>query len=236
MSGTLYGIGVGPGDPELLTLKAINILKRVDVVIAPKTVSKGNSLALTIARPHLGANTEVLELLFPMVYNQTTLIEARENCCTQILALLRQDKDVAFLTLGDPMLYSTYIYILKLLREHQIKIETVPGITSFCAAASRIAYPLAEGDEIITIIPVTCDSEKLNRALAASDTAVLMKVSSAIERTVDSLQSNQMAGQAVLISKCGHHDETISYNISDWTAAKPHYLSTIIAKKESSGE
>ena len=115
MSGIFYGIGVGPGDPELLTVKAINAIKEVDIIIAPKTEKKEDSVALSIARPYLRDDVEIVKQVFPMVVNFEKSPEAWENNKNEILALLKAGKKVAFLTLGDPMFYSTYIYVFRLL-------------------------------------------------------------------------------------------------------------------------
>lgn len=235
MRGTLYGIGVGPGDPELLTLKAAKVLKGVDVVIAPRTQKKEKSTALSIAAPHLKEDIEILELIFPMVYDDNQLNEAWTNNVEVILALLDQGKQVAFLTLGDPMLYSTYMYIYRLLTKYKINIQTIPGITSFCAAGSRLGFPLAEGNDILTIIPATCDSEKLSQALAISDNVVLMKVYKNTDQVLEQLQAKDLAEHAVMVSKCGLPDETIHYNINDACGLKPTYLSTILARKRPTG-
>lgn len=233
MKGTLYGIGVGPGDPELITLKAVNILKNIDVVIAPRTQKNEKSTALNIALPHLRPDTEILELVFPMVYDENQLNQAWLDSKNTILELLEQGKQVAFLTLGDPMLYSTYIYIFRLLTPHQVNLQTVPGITSFCAASSRLGYPLAEGNDIVSIIPATCGHEKLAQALEYSDSAVLMKVYRNMGEVVEQLDSHKLLDQAVMVSKCGHPDETIHYQIDKTADLKPVYLSTILAKRQS---
>lgn len=230
MKGIFYGIGVGPGDPELITLKAIHCLQQIDIVIAPRTGNRTNSTALNIARPHLKEGIEILELTFPMVYDEHKLSDAWQNNQQIILGYLQQGKKVAFLTLGDPMLYSTYIYIHRLLAEHQMDTETIPGITSFCASASRVGFPLAEGDELLTIVPATCDPLKLKQALAISDNVVLMKVSKNTSNLIKELQEHGLADQAVMVSKCGHNDETINNNLTD-PELKATYLSTILAKK-----
>lgn len=107
MSGIFYGIGVGPGDPELLTVKAINVIREVDVIIAPKTEKKEDSVALSIARPYLKKEVEIVKQVFPMVVNFEQSPDAWENNKDEILSLLKAGKKVAFLTLGDPMFYSS---------------------------------------------------------------------------------------------------------------------------------
>lgn len=231
MKGTLYGIGVGPGDPELITLKAVNLLKKVDVVIAPRTEKSEKSTALSIALPHVREDTEIRELVFPMVYDETRLNEAWLESVNQIRSFLEQGKLVAFLTLGDPMLYSTYIYIYRLLSKQNADLQTIPGVTSFCAAGSRLGFPLAEGNDIMSIVPATCDREKLTRILAVSDNVVMMKVYKNTREVVEQLQSSGLAETAVMISKCGHPDEAIHHNILDIANLKPTYLSTILARR-----
>ncbi|MEG6522037.1 precorrin-2 C(20)-methyltransferase [Desulfotomaculum sp. 1211_IL3151] len=234
MKGIFYGIGVGPGDPELITLKAVHILKEVAVVIAPRPNARAASTALRIARPHIKEDTEILELTFPMVDDGLELNEAWENNMLTILDLLQAGKGVAFLTLGDPMLYSTYIYIYRLLAKHQVAIQTIPGITSFAASASRVGFPLAEGNEILTIIPATCQAEKLSQALALADNVVLMKVSRNTSKLINEMSDHDLLDQAVMVSKCGHKDESILFDLRS-PELKPTYLSTILAKKNSSG-
>ena len=112
-SGTFYGIGVGPGDPELLTVKAINALKKIDVLIAPKTEKKSDSVALSIAQPHLKPTAEIFYRTFPMVKDfaqETAVFEAHRD---EILKLVSGGLNVGFATIGDPMFYSTYIYIFR---------------------------------------------------------------------------------------------------------------------------
>lgn len=229
MKGTFSGIGVGPGDPELITLKAVHRLQQVDMVIAPRTGNGVKSTALQIAQPHLKEQTEILELTFPMVYDEQKLSEAWVNNQQIILQHLDQGKNIAFLTLGDPMLYSTYLYVLRLLREHSIHIQTIPGITSFCAAASRANLPLAEMEEIVAVIPATCAPAKLQQALAVADNVVLMKVSKNTPAVIQALQGQGFT-HSVMVSKCGHSDEEVYFDLQD-PEIKATYLSTILAKK-----
>jgi precorrin-2 C20-methyltransferase len=149
--GTLYGIGVGPGDEELLTLKAVNVIKRCPVIIAPSAKDGGSSIALDTARNFISKEQEVMIKHFPMggeeqeekIYKAFKTIEEKLN----------EGKDIAFLTIGDPFVYSTYIYLLRYIKEKGYNTETVPGITSFCAAASLAGEMIVIGDERVTIFP-----------------------------------------------------------------------------------
>ena len=147
MAGTFYGIGVGPGDPELLTMKAIKAIENADVLIAPKTEKKDGSVALSIAKPYLKKDIEIVYQVFPMVVNFETT-DAWQKNKEEILSLLQSGKNVVFLTLGDPMFYSTYIYVYRLLAaEKDINIETIPGVPAFCAIGSN-PYTVSVGKAI----------------------------------------------------------------------------------------
>ena len=230
--GTFYGIGVGPGDPDLLTVKAIRAIKEVDVIIAPKTEKKEGSVALEIARPYLKSNIEIIYQVFPMVKDFAESPEIFISNKEEILKLLRENKNVAFLTLGDPMFYSTYIYIFKLLANEEIHIETIPGVPAFLAIASKTGKPLAFGNDILSIIPATADIDEIDAALVCSNTSVLMKVYKNFEEIVNTLETHEMAHQATLVSRCGLSDEKVIENISEHKNNKINYLSTIITRKD----
>lgn len=235
MSGIFYGVGVGPGDPQLLTLKAVEVIKNADVVIAPKTEKKEDSTALSIARPYLKADVEILKLVFPMVSNTDTLADAWENNKNSILKELRAGKKVVFLTLGDPMFYSTYMYVYRLLKDCGHGIETIPGVPAFCAIGSQLGQPLAEGNDVISIIPATMTEGEMDKVLAISDNVVLMKVYKNFGKVVEKLEQYGFGNNAVMISKCGLPDEQVSYNLSEVDGANVNYLTTILAKKRKLG-
>lgn len=232
MSGIFYGIGVGPGDPELLTVKAIKAIEQVDVLIAPKTEKKDGSVALTVAKPYLKKDVEIVYQVFPMVKgfaeNSTEAWEANKQ---EILALLKEGKNVAFLTIGDPMFYSTYIYVFRLLEQEGVEIKTIPGIPAFAAIGSQLGYPIVEGDDVLSIIPATASPEKVEKAMQAADNVVLMKVYKNFEEVADLLDKNEMAEQAVLVSRAGLDDEKIIYDVLAHKKDKLNYLSTILTRK-----
>ena len=194
MSGIFYGIGVGPGDPELLTVKAIKAIEKVDVLIAPKTEKKDGSVALTVAKPYLKKDVEIVYQVFPMVKGfAENSTDAWESNKQEILKLLRAGKNVAFLTIGDPMFYSTYIYVFRLLENEGVEIQTIPGIPAFAAIGSQLGYPIVEGDDVLSIIPATASPEKVEKAMQAADNVVLMKVYKNFEEVADMLDKNEMA-------------------------------------------
>ena len=233
MSGIFYGIGVGPGDPELLTVKAIKAIEQVDVLIAPKTEKKDGSVALTVAKPYLKKDVEIVYQVFPMVKGfAENSTDAWESNKQEILELLRAGKNVAFLTIGDPMFYSTYIYVFRLLENEGVDIQTIPGIPAFAAIGSQLGYPIVEGDDVLSIIPATASPEKVEKAMQAADNVVLMKVYKNFEEVADMLDKNEMAEQAVLVSRAGLDDEKIIYDVLAHKKDKLNYLSTILTRKK----
>lgn len=231
MAGIFYGVGVGPGDPELLTLKAVAVIKAADVIIAPKTEKKEDSVALSIARPFLKNDVKIVKLVFPMVFNADALSEAWEKNKSVILELLAAGKKVVFLTLGDPMFYSTYIYVFRLLENCGYPIETIPGVPAFCAIGSKLGYPVVEGDDVLSIVPATIAEEKLDRVLAMTDNVVLMKVYKNAGQVISRLQRHGLADRAVMVSRCGLDDEKVVHNLQDVGDQKLNYLSTILARR-----
>lgn len=231
MSGVLYGVGVGPGDPELLTIKATKVIQQSDVIIVPKAGANRNSTALTIAKPYINKQTKLLELVFPMAYDQQELSDAWLANKQTISRLLDEGKRVTFLTLGDPMLYSTFIYLHRLLKDHYT-IEVIPGVTSFCAVSSCVQLPLAEADETLCIIPATAPLEQIKNLLAHSDNVVIMKASRNNKELLNQLQKQQMLDDAVLVSCCGMEGQRIIHDLKAMGEQRLNYFSTILAKKK----
>ncbi|MBR3497760.1 MAG: precorrin-2 C(20)-methyltransferase [Selenomonadaceae bacterium] len=229
--GTFYGIGVGPGDPELLTVKAINALKKIDVLIAPKTEKKSDSVALSIARPYLKPSVEIIFQTFPMVRDFAAEKKIFEANTDEILKNLRGGKNVGFATLGDPMFYSTYIYIFELLEPRGVKIVTVSGVPAFLAIAAQIGRPLAYGNDILTIIPATAELDAIKNFLDKADATVLMKVYKNFPEVVDALAARNLIDEAILVSRCGLDDEKIITDVAAHKDEPLNYLSTILTRR-----
>ena len=176
-NGTLYGIGVGPGDPELITMKAAKILARVDIVFAAASTRNHHSLARDIARPHVPETTPIELLKFPMTRDKKETHSAWEAHARQIINELKTGKDVAFLTLGDAMTYSTLGYIVRYISttEPQMKIETIPGISSFQAAAARLNTPLVEGEESLMVVSGAKGGNRLRELAGEPENVVFLK-------------------------------------------------------------
>ena len=237
MAGKLFGIGVGPGNPELLTMKAVRAIEALDVIIAPKTEKKTSSVALKIARDYIQPQTEIVYQEFPMTDDFASDDTSWEKNKAEILALLGQGKSVGFLTLGDPMFFSTYIYVLERLKAEQAKgeveftIETIPGITAFCAIASATNTPIIEGDNVLSIVPANLPLERVQEALEHTDNAVLMKVSKEYPELLKLLDEQNMVDKAILVSRYGLENEKVFSDIREAQEAKLNYLSTIITRR-----
>ena len=228
--GKLYGVGVGPGDPRLLTLLAVDVLQTVDVVAIPKSKLERESVAWDIAKVHCPPNVRLIELELPMTSDKEVLAKAWQVGAQTLLGELKQGKSVAFITLGDPSLYSTYSYLLNLLQNElpQECIATVPGITAMAAAAAKINLPLATGDEPLLILPSTEDvGEYLN-----FPNLVLMKVSRRLPEMLTLLE--QRGRRAVLLTRLGQSGEAIRWEPKplDFASEKVDYLSLLLVKKD----
>jgi len=219
----LYGIGVGPGDRELITLKAIRALRKVDLVVAPS--SKGQkSTAYDIAKPYI--KSDVMFMEFPMIYSKEDLRAKWEENAGKIEKLLDEGKDIAFITLGDPMTYSTYIYILERMKGRDA--ETIPGISSYSAAASELNIPVAKGGESFAVISSE-DMSKISTALDMFDNVILLKVSKRYPDIVHLIKERSFKGYMVV--RCGLKGEEICYDLDKYAKKNVDYLSLIIAKK-----
>lgn len=232
MTGIFYGVGVGPGDPELLTLKALRILNEVDVIIAPEAVAGKGSVAADIIHHQINHPNKILPLVFPMTYDREKLDSALQQNVDTLLSLLQQDKNVAFITIGDPMLYSTCAHLMKRLEGHQIITETVPGIPAFCAAASRLNRAIAEEKETVTIIPSAYKQPHFEDLLALSDNVVIMKPSRGFAQMRDQLAKHGFLDNAVMVSRCGQQNEQITANLASIDPEQVEYLSIILAQKK----
>jgi precorrin-2/cobalt-factor-2 C20-methyltransferase len=213
--GVLYGIGVGPGDPELISIKGAGILSRCRHVFVPKASCEGDSTALTIAGRYLAADSQVHELLFPMVTDRIELSRHWEQAAESIAAVVKTGKDACFLTLGDPLLYSTYIYLLRALRAKNplIEVITVPGVTAFSAAAALTEFAVGEGKELVTIVPAADDLEAVRKAIASGGTVILMKVGKRLTKILDVLEEVGLLDQAVFVSNAGQDNQRTETNL-----------------------
>ena len=225
-NGTFYAVGVGPGDPGLLTLQAANILKRCPVIAAPQTKS-GQMLALDIARSALNLREkEVLPLSFTMSREPSLREESYQTAARQIEAFLQKGLDVAMVNLGDVSVFATAYYILERIREDGFQTVMAPGVTSFSAVAARLGCSLTQIDAPLHIIPASAD---LDRALQLPGTKVLMKSGSAIHETVQALERAGLLDRAALVADCGLPTEQVYRDLCE-LPENLSYFATIIVQ------
>lgn len=249
MTGKLYVIGVGPGDPELLTLKAARIIKAVPVLFVPKGREEGTSLALSIIKGALPVEgKEIVELHFPMVKTaphpgplprgereiaaSADLDVKWSEAVSAVLQTLEKGTDAAFITIGDPAIYSTFFYLYDRLLEQNpmLDIEIVPGISSINAAAARAGMYLGLGNDRIAVLPANY-LDSLEETLEKFDTVVLMKVNKVFNSVRDTLMKLKLAAGAVYVARAGMDDERILKDITKVQAEDLNYFSLVIVRK-----
>ncbi len=227
MKGKFYGVSVGPGDPELLTLKAVLAIERCHVIASPAT--KGdNMLALSIAKGAVDMkDKEILPLEFLMTRDKTAQGERHNELALLIMDKLDEGKDVAMLNLGDASIFSTFSYILKIIEGRGYDSEVIPGVTSFCAIAAKLKTSLTTMNEPLNIIPAShgCTEEALKMRVSK----VLMKAGKGLGEVKTALKSAGLYEKASLISDCGLPSERIC-NSLDIAEDDMGYFATIIVR------
>lgn len=229
MKGKFYGVGVGPGDPELLTLKGKRILSQADCIVAPKTKGDGDSTALAIAAPYIKDKT-VLEQVLPMTKDQDKLAKAWAEGAAEITACLDSGKNVAFITLGDPSLFSTFMYVFRPIREKGYDWEIVPGISAPAAAAAALGCGLADGNESLAILAATADIEKVEETVVHHDNTVLMKGAGKWRDIAAVLKKHGLTNHTAAAEKCTMKDERIFAKIEEMPEDLSYFLTAIVRK------
>lgn len=227
-----YGIGVGPGDSALVTLKAVETLNKIDILYTPEASKDGGSLALSIAKPHFNKALEIKYRHFPMSFNQSEKQARWESIAQEITIDVKQGKNVGFITLGDPMIYSTYVYIMERLIG-EIEIETIPGISSFSNIAASQNLPLVMDREPLIVLPCTADESVIDDALQKYNCIVLMKVYKQFEMIRNKLEQYGLMDDAVLVSNSSQNEEKVYTDLrSIEKTEKISYFSTILVNKQ----
>lgn len=240
-TGHLYLVGVGPGDPELMTYKAVRILTDAKVWAVPTAKENGISSAQQIAGQLVPDNgREILSLCFPMkkvFLGQETdhqLLQAWGKAADEVITHLDRGQDVAFPTLGDTTLYSTAFYLLPMIldRRPQTKVTVVPGITAMAACAASQSNPLALGDDVLAVVPAAFEDDRLRHILTSLDAVVLMKVHRRLDALIDLLTELDLVDHAVLIERSGLPDERVYTDIREARGKQLHYFSTMLVRKK----
>jgi precorrin-2/cobalt-factor-2 C20-methyltransferase len=239
--GRLSIVGIGPGDPDLMTCKAVRILEQTSVWVAPKAKADGSSTALQIAAAMVDtAGKTVLELCFPMQKIRLghepapAVLRGWQEAAQAVLEQLEHGHDVAFPTLGDPAIYSTAFYLLHTLRELRpgLPVTVVPGITAMSACSAQVGSPLSLGDDVLTVVPAAFDDARLREILLTADAVVLMKMFRQLPRLITLLEELNLIDKAVLVERCGMADQHIYTDIRAAVGRDLHYFSTLLVRKK----
>lgn len=233
--GTLYGLGVGPGDPELITVKAFRLLQQSPVIAYPKKRMGSKSYAHQIAEMYVkpAPDKEMLGLVFPMTRDPEILEREWTNTVQIVWERLSAGKDVAFVTEGDPLFYSTFIHMMRGMQEAhpEVPIVTIPGVSSFLGAAARFNLPLADGDEQIGIIPATEDRDAMRRAIEGHDTVIFLKVAKVLPMIIGLLKELGLADKAAVATKVTSSEEMVWTDMRELERAELGYLTLMVVKK-----
>ena len=224
--GILYGVGVGPGDPELLTLKARRIITQADVIAVPDK-GAGEKTALGIVAP-LVEGKPLLLCDAPMVRDREQLEAAYRNNAERVMEQLDAGKTVAFLTLGDPTVYSTYLYTHRLVRAAGYEARIVPGVPSFCAAAAELQMGLCEGSERLLIVPAS--HRDVSDCLDTDANLVFMKAGKELGALRERLREAGLLENASLAANCGMEGEVLCPRLSE-LEEDTGYFSLVVVKR-----
>ncbi|XEC96086.1 precorrin-2 C(20)-methyltransferase [Paenibacillus tarimensis] len=232
--GTLHGIGVGPGDPELVTVKAFRLMKECPVIAYPKKRMGGKSYALEIVQLYTNpAEKEMLGLVFPMTKDPAVLEKEWNKTVALCWDHLKEGRDIAFVTEGDPNLYSTFIHMARLMNElhPEVPVRTVPGISSVLGAAAQLGITLADGDEQVAIVPATEDSAAMKKAIEEHDCVIFIKVAKVIDMLIGLLEELGLTDKASVITKATSSYETIWRDVRPLRGQELEYLTLMAVRK-----
>ncbi len=221
--GIFYSVGVGPGDPKLLTLLAVETIQRCPVIALPDSGASENA-ARSIAAQWL-QNKEILLCEMPMTRNPEKLRAARQSSVELLASYLSAGKDIAFLTLGDPAIYATPMYLHTQLKKMGFKTRMIPGVPSFCAAAAALDVPLCEGGEMLHIVPASYADTA--QALGMEGTKVLMKAGKSIGEVKAQIDPAAMCAMAA--ERCGMAGEKLHPTL-DTLGLDASYFSVVLVR------
>lgn len=225
--GKLYGVGVGPGDPELLTLKALRVIREAEIIAVPKTEGKTITALAVVQSVCDFSDKEILEVYMPMTREKTVLWENHRKGAAELTRRLAAGQTVAFLTLGDPSIYSTYIYLHKQVLEAGFQAELIAGVPSFCAVAARLNDSLCAGAEPLHIIPASYPG--LAESLNWPGTKVLMKSGLAFAGVREYLKDSGLLSHSAMVERCGMDGEKVYPDLRE-ADEKTSYFSIIVVK------
>ena len=243
MAGKFIGIGVGPGDPELLTIKAAKALSTADVVCVPKSHAKKPSMALGMIQQIIKERVnppEVLELVFPMTKDQLNIKQLWVKNADIVASKVKSGKVLAFITLGDPMLYSTFLYLYQTIKEihPEVVLEIIPGVTSVTAAAASAKLPLALKDESVSIIPSDLDPLLIEETARCADNIIFMKCAYRIKELLPILAKAGFSDDSTisLVKRCTLPEEKVLIgklrDVPSWDIIEDYFSVAIVKRSQ----
>jgi precorrin-2/cobalt-factor-2 C20-methyltransferase len=241
--GRFIGLGVGPGDPELITVKAVKALETADIVCIPKSHVHKPSLAFTMIKGILDKRekrAEILELIFPKTKDELGNKTLWLKNASIVADKVESGKVIAFITLGDPMFYSTFIYLYQTLREEypKLQLEIIPGVTSMTACAASAKIPLAEKEEVISIIPSDLDAKLVEETAKHAENLVFIKCAYRLKELIPSVERSGFTENSTiaLIRRCTMPEEEVLIgklsDVKNWSICEDYFSVAIIKKRE----
>ncbi len=233
MTGRLYGVGTGPGDPELLTLKAVRALEKADVVA--HFAKRGNpSNARRVIETHVRPGWMELPLLYPVTTEipkenkdyRDTITKFYEESANSVAFHLEQGRNVAILSEGDPLFYGSYMH-LHVRLAHRFQTEVIPGVTAMSGCWSAAGLPIVQGDDVLSVLPGTMAEEELTRRLADTDAAVIMKVGRNLPKIKRALEAARRIGGAVYVER-GTMANSTSMRLADKVDDEAPYFALVL--------
>ena len=229
---SFYGIGVGPGDSKLLTVKAVDTIKQLDVLYTPQAHRSSKSVAERIASPYLTADLVIKRRHFPMVNDWSAKVTCWRKIADEIKADVQNGQNVGFLTLGDPSVYSTFSYIANMLKE-EINVQTIAGVSAFSQIAASLSLPLMLDEESLEVIPATAEKEKLTQVIDLNDNVVIMKIATNFKTVYQILQKRGLLEKTVVVENASMAVQHIT-RLADYSANDklPYFTTALLKKKE----
>ena len=224
--GTLYGVGVGPGDPELITLKALRIIRETPVLAWPAPL-EGDSMARTIAAEHLDGHHHEIPIRMPMEVARFPAQQVYDVATDEITAELDRGRDVAVLCEGDPFFYGSFMHIYARVKDH-VPTDVVPAITGMSGAWTATGAPITWGDDVLTVLMGTLGEEKLTKHIEETDALVIMKIGTNFEKVIRALKAGGKYDDAYLVQFATMGGKQTVNKLSEVTEKVTPYFSIIV--------
>ena len=226
----LYAIGVGTGDNSILTLKAVETLQKIDILYCPTSKNDNTSIAYTIAKKYIRDDVQIKNRHFPMIRDKQKLEVVFDEIADEIKKDVQLCKEVGFVTIGDAMIYSTFIYILRKLKD-EIDIITISGIPSFVDVASKTNFPIAFDDNAFVVVPATTSIQKLEEYIISFDSIVIMKAYKNYNDIIALIKKYNLQDNTIVVSNASLENEIILQGEEIFNKKNEDYLTTVLINK-----